>query len=376
MAIVITAALGRLFGLMLTDFARATGVVGSPETDWIDPGVFALIGSAAFFAGVTRLTMSLVVIIMEMTNETHFLLPIMTAVVAAKLTADSIMDSLYHNLMQLKCLPYLSDELHAHACLELHSVKEVMSSPAVTLPLFGSVQDMAQTLLSSNHSAFPVVEPGATGHVFKGIILRNHVTCILAKEELYVQMRPGEEDPRVNRQMSFALDDTNRSKYIVLGPEEMVNLDDRLPKYQLSATDTGDRDAMMARLSSSDYAYKFVNLSPYVDQSSYSIPETFSLERGYQCFRTMGLRHITVVDKFNVPVGVLSRKDLLSINVDAKIWKQPKEQISRKRAVTHELVEKSRSNSITLNPVTSPGPTGGGASSPFSPVLGPDFAHK
>jgi H+/Cl- antiporter ClcA len=55
----------------------------------VDPGVFALLGSAAFFAGVTRLTMTGVVIMIEITNETHFLLPIMTAVIAAKLTADS-----------------------------------------------------------------------------------------------------------------------------------------------------------------------------------------------------------------------------------------------------------------------------------------------
>lgn len=135
--------------------------------DWVDPGVFALIGCAAFFAGVTRLTMSLTVIMIEITNETHFLLPVMTAVVVAKLTADSIMESLYHNLIQLKCLPYLSDELHAHTCLELHTVKEVMSSPAVTLPLFGSVQEVAQVLTEGSHSAFPVIEPGKEGDVFK-----------------------------------------------------------------------------------------------------------------------------------------------------------------------------------------------------------------
>lgn len=168
-SLLIGATLGRLFGLIVTDIAG--GVQHGTDNDWIDPGVFALIGAAAFFAGVTRLTMSLTVIMIEITNETHFLLPVMTAVMVAKLTADSIMESLYHCLMQLKCLPYLSDELHAHACLELHSVKEVMSRPAATLPLFGPVSEVAKKMMESNHSAFPVVEAGEHGDVFKVFIV-------------------------------------------------------------------------------------------------------------------------------------------------------------------------------------------------------------
>jgi len=36
-------------------------------------------GAAAFFGGLTRLTSALAVIMIELTDETHFLLPIMTA---------------------------------------------------------------------------------------------------------------------------------------------------------------------------------------------------------------------------------------------------------------------------------------------------------
>jgi chloride channel 7 len=76
-SLLIGSALGRLFGLIVTDVAG--GVHHGTDNDWIDPGVFALIGAAAFFAGLTRLTMSLTVIMIELTNETHFLLPLMTA---------------------------------------------------------------------------------------------------------------------------------------------------------------------------------------------------------------------------------------------------------------------------------------------------------
>ena len=42
---------------------------------WIDPGAFALIGAGAFMGGVTRMTLALAVIIMEMSNDVRFSLP-------------------------------------------------------------------------------------------------------------------------------------------------------------------------------------------------------------------------------------------------------------------------------------------------------------
>ena len=45
---------------------------------WMDPGAIALIGAASFFAGVSRLTISLTVIMIEITNDVTMLLPVMT----------------------------------------------------------------------------------------------------------------------------------------------------------------------------------------------------------------------------------------------------------------------------------------------------------
>lgn len=75
------------------------------------------------------------------------------------------------------------------------------------------------------------------------------------------------------------------------------------------------------RLQNPEYQHRFVTLAPYIDQSSYRIPPTFSLERGFNLFRAMGLSHITVVDKDNRVVGILSRKDLTNINIHRRLEK-------------------------------------------------------
>lgn len=66
----IGAIVGRLGGLLavdLTHFADTQGWTPASEDTWkwIDPGVFAVFGAAAFMGGVTRLTVALAAIMME-----------------------------------------------------------------------------------------------------------------------------------------------------------------------------------------------------------------------------------------------------------------------------------------------------------------------
>jgi chloride channel 7 len=63
-------------------------VVRYPETDWAEPGKYALIGSAAFLGGVVRMTISLAVIIIEATGNITYSLPIILTLIFAKWTGD------------------------------------------------------------------------------------------------------------------------------------------------------------------------------------------------------------------------------------------------------------------------------------------------
>lgn len=316
-ALLIGSVLGRIAGLGVTDIV---GIHEGEELTWVDPGGFALIGAAAFFGGLTRLTFTLAVVMIELTDETHFLLPIMTAVMVGKWTADLLIDSLYHKLIDLKCFPFLSDEPHVEECLDLYTVEDVMGRDVVTIPEIGSVALMAHILASCNHRALPVVEVTENGNeVFKGIILRSHVFSILAKESLFLE----EDNPVVvSKSPSFSMGEGEEGvtnlHMEALGIAELVNLDDKMPVTLLAKTE-GERKAMLGRLQAAEYHRRFVTLAPYIDQSSYRIAPTFSLERGFNLFRTMGLSHITVVDQNNEVVGIVSRKDLTNMNIYRKL---------------------------------------------------------
>jgi chloride channel 3/4/5 len=50
----------------------------------ITPGLYAMVGAAATLGGVTRMTVSLVVIMFELTGGLTYILPLMVAVLISK----------------------------------------------------------------------------------------------------------------------------------------------------------------------------------------------------------------------------------------------------------------------------------------------------
>ncbi|EPS41765.1 hypothetical protein H072_4278 [Dactylellina haptotyla CBS 200.50] len=87
---------GRLVGFGL--WAHAGGY--SDIAKGVSPGVFAMVGAAAFLAGVTRMTLSLCVIMFELTGELEYVVPHMCAILVAKWTADLIEPEGIYDLAQ------------------------------------------------------------------------------------------------------------------------------------------------------------------------------------------------------------------------------------------------------------------------------------
>jgi chloride channel 7 len=251
----------------------------------VDPGALALVGASAFFGGVSRLTVALTVIMLEITNDVRFLLPIMLSVMVAKWTADSVTHPLYHAIIELKCLPFLSPDVALHAAqggaLETHQACELLdrAAPVRTVPLQGACGALARTLLDSAHGAYPAVS--AEGH-FVGAVTRRHLlaalqaaasgrNCVLSHEEL--------------------------SAPLVGGPAAQRGLLEQCLEPRRAALQ--------------------LDLASYNNASAFAVRADFSLHRAYLLFRTMGLRHLFLTDAANRVVGVLTRKDLMDYRLHA-----------------------------------------------------------
>jgi len=73
-------------GIIIPSFDAGTlfdRLVGQMIPD-ISPGIFAMVGGAAFLAGVSRMTVSLAVIMFELTGEVDYIPPFMIAIMVAK----------------------------------------------------------------------------------------------------------------------------------------------------------------------------------------------------------------------------------------------------------------------------------------------------
>jgi CBS-domain-containing membrane protein len=60
----------------------------------------------------------------------------------------------------------------------------------------------------------------------------------------------------------------------------------------------------------------WLDLRPYIDNTTYTVNEHASILRTYRMFRTLGLRHLCVIDRHNHLLGVITRADLASIHSD------------------------------------------------------------
>ena len=110
----------------------------------ISPGIFAMVGAAAFLAGVSRMTISLCVIMFELTGELEYILPHMVAILVAKWVADGLGKESVYDLAQ---------NVLGHPFLDLdHSMGLVQSQNALVEELIPPKQTMDEITVNVPHS--------------------------------------------------------------------------------------------------------------------------------------------------------------------------------------------------------------------------------
>lgn len=123
------------------------------------PGVYAMVGAAAALCGVTRMTVSLVVIMFELTGALSYALPIMTSIMVSKWIADAISpDSLFDYLIKRNAYPYLN---HKKEYVHTTALRDLLStSPTLDIDHPYPIHELEDALhaLSESDAGFPLLD--------------------------------------------------------------------------------------------------------------------------------------------------------------------------------------------------------------------------
>ena len=101
----IGACMGRLLGSAVKYSDDVYGWAQYP----VEPGAYAMIGAAATLGGVCRVTISLVVIMFELTGALEYIVPFMVACQIAKWTGDWFGEGIYDQHIRLREYPFLHE---------------------------------------------------------------------------------------------------------------------------------------------------------------------------------------------------------------------------------------------------------------------------
>lgn len=143
----IGAMMGGCFGHLL--HGVLPGVVSTP-------GAYALVGMGAVFAGATRAPITAILIIFEMTNDYHIILPVMIAVVVSTLVSAALSEETIYTLKLLRRgirLGASADDVIARL-----SVRDVMTRNVETIRPDMPLHDLVDRIHVSAHDGFPVVD--------------------------------------------------------------------------------------------------------------------------------------------------------------------------------------------------------------------------
>lgn len=283
------AAFGRLVGNL---------VYKLNPTAYAFSNTYSLIGAAAVLGGMARMTISLTVILLEATGNEQFALPLMITLFTARVVGSLFNDDLYHIHIHLKKgVHFLEAELRSITGHHQLMAGHVMSSYVAFVRPIEKVGVIVDMLTSCDHSCFPVVDTNDKDILF-GTIHR-HILCTLLDKRAYGI--PAEDadsvDAGVMHSNHVQLKPYDK-KYVPL--LQWSEVEKEYPRYP-SVTDIEVFEADRELL---------VDLRPYANTAPYSIQETASVQRAYNLFRSLGLRFLVVVNRYNQCVGTISRDDL------------------------------------------------------------------
>nr|XP_023018406.1 chloride channel protein 2 [Leptinotarsa decemlineata] len=175
----IGASFGRIVGEMMHMWFP-TGMRYGGKVAQIIPGGYATVGAAAFSGSVTH-TISVSVIVFEMTGQITHIIPIMIAVLTGNAIASLLAPSIYDSIILIKKLPYLPDLLPSSSGMYDVYVEDFMVRD-IKYIFHGMSYDQLKAILKENRrlQSFPLVDK-PDSMVLLGSIRRLHLIQLIEK---------------------------------------------------------------------------------------------------------------------------------------------------------------------------------------------------
>ncbi len=138
------------------------------------PSIYAMAGMGAFMGAFSKVPVTAIVIVFELTHNFDLVLPLMICVVTAYLVAEKLSPgSLYTRLLALDGI-HLEPEGEPEHPWDQLTAGEFMESRVETLPVTMKIEQVVQVFQESHHRGFPVVD----GHKLVGIITESDLIRI------------------------------------------------------------------------------------------------------------------------------------------------------------------------------------------------------
>lgn len=290
-------AIGATFGRMVGIIVKATYraypqwgwfAVCQPDVPCITPGTYAFLGAAAALGGVMRITVSVVVIMFELTGALTYILPTMIVLLVTKAVSDFFGGrGIADEMIRFNGYPLLDKNDHAFNI----SVSRVMRRRLQTLPASGMILSELDAILEGTPvQGFPIISVDGQ-RMLEGYIGRTEVEYVLEKTRRSRDVPPGtvcsftfETAPQDVQDLSANANGT--------GPALGIDEEEADTLIENSASEAE------------------INMWPWVNQTPLTVSPHLPLEIVMQLFKRMGPRVILVEERGSL-VGLITVKDVL-----------------------------------------------------------------
>lgn len=263
---------GRAVGIIMEIWqGNHPGFIGfqacAPDLPCITPGTYAIVGAAAALAGVTRMTVSIVVITFELTGALTHVLPIMVAVMLSKWVGDALSRrGIYESWIRLSEYPFLDAEADGTSRpsfpddLPAGHIMTRIEDLVVLTATGHTIASLQAVLEGCDYRGFPVVNNP------RDALLLGYIS----RAELTYNLRSATRPPRS------------------LPPDAEA----------FFGTDGGGGSG----------AGDALDLRPWMDQTPLTMPSRSSLHLAVAYFQKLGVRYVLFTDRGALQ-GLLTKKD-------------------------------------------------------------------